>query len=165
MNKIQKFHHSVSETGNIQVRIVDVYEDDEGNVIDKKYSDAYTPENVRDMAGWDDRSKNIVSAIISPNVLALFAEEVQPSLGAGLEEIVSHDRVVYDDGSISVRRIVRILDDGKEISKKYHRYRISPGDNFDSCDVISKAVAAKIQTKEVITKFKDDKNKLKKIEN
>jgi hypothetical protein len=43
MNKIQKIHHSISELGNLQARLITEYQDDNGNVIDKKYSDPYTP--------------------------------------------------------------------------------------------------------------------------
>ena len=39
MNKISKLHHSVTEIGNIQVRIITEYQDDTGKVLDKKYSE------------------------------------------------------------------------------------------------------------------------------
>jgi len=38
MNKNTKFHHSISELGNLQTRIITEYSDDSGKVIDKKYA-------------------------------------------------------------------------------------------------------------------------------
>jgi hypothetical protein len=43
MIKNLKFHHSVTENGKLQVRLITEYKDDAGNVLDKKYGDPYTP--------------------------------------------------------------------------------------------------------------------------
>jgi len=153
MQKVQKFHHSVTENGNIQVRIVTEYLDDEGKLIDGKYGDAMTPADTKDMTGWDDKSKDIVEAITDEKVLADFAVEKQESTGAGLEEIVTYDRTLDDLGRISVRRITRIFDDGKEVSKKYHRSWIMPGQDPSKDDVMSKAVAEKLHTQKVISVY------------
>jgi hypothetical protein len=99
------------------------------------------------MTGWDDRSKDIVTAIST-----VILDNPKPT-GIGLEEIVTTDRVIEEDGKIAVRRITRIFDDGKEVSKKYHRSWIMPGDDPASKDVISKAVAEKIHTASVISAY------------
>jgi hypothetical protein len=153
MNKIQKFHHSVTENGKLQLRIITEYQDDAGNVLDKKYGDPYTPADTKDMTGWDDRSKDIVSAITNPTTLTEFEAECPHTHGVGLEECITHDRVIEEDGKIAVRRITRIFDEGKEVSKEYHRSWIMPGDNPASKDVISKAVAEKIHTASVISAY------------
>jgi len=155
-----KFHHSVTENGNLQVRLVTEYQDDEGNVIDKKYGEPMTPADTADMAGWDDRSKDIVAAIIDLPVQADFGMEKKNKphpheiTEAGIEEAVSYDRVIDEDGKIAVRRITRIFDDGVEVSKKFHRSWIMPGDNPDGKDVISKAITEKIHTAKVISGYK-----------
>ena len=146
--KITKFHHSVTENGKMQVRIITEYQDDEGNVIDKKYGEPMAPADTNKMEGWDDRTKEIVAA------LAPVEPEAVIKTGIGLEECVSYDRVIEDDGKIAVRRITRIFDDGKEVSKKYHRSWIMPGDDVSNADVISKAVAEKLHTKAVNDAFK-----------
>jgi len=154
MKKEMKYHHSITENGNLQLRIVSEYQDDEGKMLDKKYSDSVTPADTKDMTGWDDRSKEIVEAITDKGTLASFATEKKNPIGQGLEEIVTYDRTLDDLGRISVRRITRIFDEGVEVSKKYHRSWIMPGDDTSKADVISKAVADKLHTPEVIAKYK-----------
>ena len=154
MQKQTKFHHSISEEGNLQLRIVTEYQDDEGNLLDQKYSDPYTPADTNNMAGWDDRSKDIVAAITDEKVKADFKTEKQTKTGQGLEQIVTYDRIPDDLARISVRRITRIFDEGEEVSKKYHRSWIMPGDNPDGSDVISKAIAQKLHTPGAVATYK-----------
>lgn len=188
MQKINKIHHSVSENGKLQARLITEYKDDAGNVLDKKYSDAYTPapmptkdietevdgetviikepltqEEIDEqgleivgglnMTGWDQGSKAIVEAITVQKVKDDFEVEKQEPTGIGLEEIITTDRVIEEDGKIAVRQITRIFDDGVEVNKKYHRSWIMPGDDPASKDVISKAVAEKIHTVAVISAY------------
>ena len=152
IEKQQRFHHSITELGNIQVRIVTEYLKD-GKVIDKKYGDPMIPADVNNMEGWDDRSRDIVAAITESKVLADFAVEKQEPIGVGLEEIVKYDRILEEDGKIAVRQITRIFDEGKEVSKKYHRSWIMPGDDPSGNDVMSKAVAEKLHTPEVVKAY------------
>ena len=153
MQKQIFLHHSVTELGNLQLRQVVEYVKD-GKVKDKKYSNPVTPVNPKNMKDWNAKSQDIVAAIITPEVKAEFEAEKQPMTGIGVEEIVTHDRVIDDDGRIAVRRITRILDDGVEVSKKYHRSWIMPGDDPTGNDVISKAVAKKLHTIEIVKKYK-----------
>jgi len=155
MQKQIFLHHSVTELGNLQLRQVVEYVKD-GKVIDKKYSDAVTPADPKNMKDWDKKSQDIVAAIITPEVKAEFEAEKQPMTGIGVEEIVTHDRVIDDDGKIAVRRITRIFDEGVEVSKKYHRSWIMPGDDPAGNDMISKAVAEKLHTPEVIAAYKGE---------
>ncbi len=164
MEKQQRFHHSVTENGNIQVRIVTEYLKD-GEIIDETYGDPMTPANVNNMEGWDDKSKDIVAAITESKVLTDFALERLASgyvasghdtleqYKTGIAELVDYDRVIDDLGRISVRRITRIFDEGKEVLKKYHRSWIMPGDDPSGNDVMSRAVAEKLHTPEVIAAY------------
>ena len=157
MKKQQKYHHSVTENGNIQVRIVTEYLDDNDNVIEKKYGDPFTPADINNMAGWDQTSIDIVGAISSTTALAGFNAEKQIKTGQGVEKVTTYDRVIQEDGSIAVRRITRIFDDGKEVGKKFHRSWINPGDDPEVNDVISKEIAKKLHTKEVKDRYKAKK--------
>ena len=138
--KNTKLHHSVTELGNLQLRQVMEYVKD-GKLIDKKYGDPYTPADIKDMTGWDDRSKDIVAAITDKEVVAAFKAEKQEPIGVGLEEIVTYDRTIEEDSKIAVRRITKIFDEGVEVSKKYHRSWIMPGDDPSNADVMSRTLA------------------------
>lgn len=159
LTKNEKYHYSVTENGNLQLRIVTEYTKD-GKVLDKKYSEPMTPADVSSMEGFDDRSKDIVAAIISPEILAEFETEFWAVNGEldpleTIMEIVTTDRVIGEDDKIAVRRINRIFDEGKEVSKKYHRSWIMPGDDSSANDVISKALAQKLHTPAVIATYKN----------
>ena len=154
LEKREYFHHSVTELGNIQVRIIEEYIKD-GKIIDKKYGDPMTPADVNVMEGWDDRSRDIVAAITDLRIMTDFDAEKQELVENGIEEVVTYDRVVDDLGRISVRRITRIFDEGKEVSKKYHRSWIMPGDDPSGNDVMSRAVAEKLHTPEVVAVYKE----------
>ena len=155
MQKQTKYRHLITENGRLQVRIVTEYQNSEGKLLDKKYSDSYTPADISKMDGFDDVSKDIVTAITDKDVLTDFALEKKESTGTGLEEIVTYDRTLDDLGRISVRRITRIFDEGEEVSKKYHRSWIMPGQDSTGNDVMSKAVAEKLHTPTVIQAYQD----------
>ena len=147
LTKEMSLIHGVSEQGNLQVYyVINILED--GKIIDSQQSIAYTTSDVNDMEGFDQRSKDIVSAIIDQKVKDDFEAEKKVKTGIGIEKIISWDRTIKKDGCISIRRVTRIFNEGKEISKRYHRSWINPGDT-PTGDVMSKAVAKKIHTKEV----------------
>jgi len=153
LTKQIKLKHGVSELGNLQVYpITEVLED--GKVISSTRGNPYTPKDVNNMEDFDQKSKDIVSAITTKETKDTFKLEEQQKTGVGIEKIISYDRIVEDDGKIAVRKITRIFDNGKEISKKYHRSWINPGDNSDNADAISKEVAKKLHTQEVIDAYK-----------
>lgn len=146
------FKHGISEKGNLQTfQIMKVVRDDK--VVTEVISKPYTPADYDNMAEFDQISKDIVDGIMLQKVQDDFkAEQITPK-GTGLEEIVTYDRTIDDLGRISVRRVTRIFDEGKEISKKYHRSWIMPGDDPKDDDVMSKAVADKLHTPEVIAAY------------
>lgn len=157
LTKQQSFHHSVTEDGTIQVRMVTEYLDN-GKFVDKKLGPPMTPADTSNMDGWDQRSKNIVETITDPKVIVDFAIEtdthkVENQTG-GLAQEVSWDRVIDNLGRISIRRIIRIYEDGKVAVKKYHRSWIMPGQDASTADVMSRAIAEKIHTQAVIDAYK-----------
>jgi len=71
-----------------------------------------------------------------------------------LEKQTSYDHSVTESGCIQVRRIIRILEDGKEISRTYHRHVICPGDDVSNEDERTVLLAKAVHTPECIKAYK-----------
>ena len=72
-----------------------------------------------------------------------------------LEKIVSVDLIeVVENGSIQVRTKTSVKEDGVEISGKFHRHVVAPGDDYSAEDAKVKAIAASIHTASVIAAYK-----------
>ena len=71
-----------------------------------------------------------------------------------LEKIVKVDLVeVIENGCVQVRTKTAILEDGKEISGKFHRHVVAPGDDYSQEDDRVKAICAATHTPEVIAAY------------
>lgn len=77
-----------------------------------------------------------------------------------VEKKISFDHSITEQGSINIRKITRIFEDGVEISKAYHRHIVSPGDDVSNEDERTKLIAGVIHTKEIIEKFKTSEEEL-----
>ena len=80
-----------------------------------------------------------------------------------LEKQVAIDKIeVLENGSIQVRQITRIVEDGEELSASYHRWALAPADDLTGQDPKVVAIANAIWTPEVIATFKaqQEANKL-----
>ena len=71
-----------------------------------------------------------------------------------LKKQISYDLNITELGHIQVRRITRIMEDGVEISKTYHRHVLSPGDDLSGQDERVIAVSEVVWTPEVIKEYK-----------
>jgi len=163
LEKQIKLKHGISELGNLQVYpIIEILEEDK--VISSTRGQAYTSKSIKNMEGFDQKSKDIVSVITPKEVKDAFLLENKIRTNNGIEKIITHDRIVEESGCIAVRRITRIFDNGKEIDKKYHRSWINPGDNPDNNDIISKALAMGLHTPKVIADY-NEKNAKREISN
>ena len=82
-----------------------------------------------------------------------------------LEKLISYDQQITEDGQIQVRQITRVLEDGKELSKSYHRHVVTPLDSVENEDDRTKKIASAIYTPEFVTeyeaKIKDKEEKIK----
>ena len=154
MKRQTKLKHGISENGELQVYRVDQIVDDSGKILTEKSYPPYSPADPKNLEGFDAKSIELVAVIEDEKVQTEFAIEKQEPTGVGLEEIVKYDRMVDDLGRIAVRRVTRYFEDSKEIGKKYHRSWIMPGDGLEGVDVLSKALAAKLHTPEVVTAYK-----------
>lgn len=72
-----------------------------------------------------------------------------------LEKITSVDLIeVVENGSVQVRTKTAIKEDGVEISSKFHRYVVAPGDDYSGEDTRVQAICAATHTAGVIAAYK-----------
>ena len=72
-----------------------------------------------------------------------------------LEKIVSVDLIeVVENGCVQVRTKTAIKEDGVEISSKFHRHVVAPGDNYSGEDARVKAICAAMHTADVVAAYK-----------
>ena len=60
---------------------------------------------------------------------------------------------VVENGTIQVRTKTAILEDGVEISSKFHRHVVAPGQDYSAEDAKVQAICAAIHTPEVIAAY------------
>ena len=71
-----------------------------------------------------------------------------------LEKKVVVDLIeTVENGSVQVRTKTAILEDGKEISSKFHRHVVAPGADYSAEDDRVKAICAAVHTPEVIAAY------------
>jgi hypothetical protein len=71
-----------------------------------------------------------------------------------LEKQVAVDRIeVVEDGCVQVRQVTRIIEDGVELSKSYHRWILVPGQNIADQEPRVQAVCNAVWTPEVIAAY------------
>ena len=72
-----------------------------------------------------------------------------------LEKVISVDLIeIVENSCIQVRTKTSILEDGVEISSKFHRYVVAPGDDYSAEDARVKAICAAMHTPQVIAAYK-----------
>ena len=72
-----------------------------------------------------------------------------------LEKIVSVDLIeVIENGCIQVRTKTAIKEDGVEISSKFSRHVVSPGDDYSAEDARVQAICSATHTADVIAAYK-----------
>jgi hypothetical protein len=71
-----------------------------------------------------------------------------------LEKVISVDLIeVVENGTLQVRTKTVIKEDGVEISSKFHRHVVAPGDDFSKEDARVKAICAATHTADVIASY------------
>lgn len=157
MEKRILFKHGVSINGELQVYKTTQYT--EGDKIKHEiYDKPYSPKDVQKMDDFDVKSQQIVEAVyvqeILDEILSGIAYFKEKFLTSGFRELVRYDRMIDDLNRISVRKVILLVENGKIISKKYHRSWIMPGGTFLDKDILSKTLAKKFHTPENIGLFK-----------
>jgi len=71
-----------------------------------------------------------------------------------LEKVISVDLIeVVENGSIQVRTKIAIKEDGVEISSKFHRHVVAPGNDYAGENARVQAICAAVHTDEVIAAY------------
>ena len=71
-----------------------------------------------------------------------------------LEKIVKVDLIeVVENGNVQVRTKTAIVEDGKEISSRFHRHVVVPGQDYSNEDSRVQAICAVTHTPEVIAAY------------
>jgi hypothetical protein len=70
------------------------------------------------------------------------------------KEVVIDQITVLEDGQMQVREVTRIMEDGVELSKSYHRHVVSPGDDLTKEDAKVAEVGTVVHTEKVKDDFK-----------
>jgi hypothetical protein len=71
-----------------------------------------------------------------------------------LEKKVVNDLIeVLENGTLQVRTKTAILEDGVEISSKFHRHVVAPGADYSAEDAKVQAICAAIHTPEVVAAY------------
>ena len=64
-----------------------------------------------------------------------------------LEKVIIVDRIeVVENGTVQVRTKTAIMEDGVEISSKFHRHVVAPGDDYSGEDARVQAICAATHT-------------------
>lgn len=72
-----------------------------------------------------------------------------------LEKVISVDLIeVVENGTLQVRTKTAIKEDGVEISNKFHRHVVVPGDDYSAEDARVKIICATVHTDKVIAAYK-----------
>jgi hypothetical protein len=72
-----------------------------------------------------------------------------------LEKIEIVDRIeVIENGCVQVRTKTAIKEDGVEISSKFHRHVVAPGDDYSAEDARVQAICAAMHTADVVAAYK-----------
>jgi hypothetical protein len=61
---------------------------------------------------------------------------------------------VTENGNVQVRTKTAILEDGKEISSKFHRHVVAPGADYSAEDAKVQAICKATHTPDVISAYK-----------
>jgi hypothetical protein len=68
------------------------------------------------------------------------------------EQVIDKIEVI-ENGTLQVRQVTRIMEDGKELSSSYHRWSYAPGSDISEQPANVQAIAAAAWTPEVIAAF------------
>ena len=68
------------------------------------------------------------------------------------EQVIDKIEIV-DNGVVQIRQATKIMEDGNELSKSYHRWSIAPGQDYSNQPENVKAICAVAHTPAVIAAY------------
>ena len=69
------------------------------------------------------------------------------------KEITVDKIEIVENGTVQVRQAIRIMEDGNELSKSFHRWIIAPGQDYSDQEDNVKAICEITHTPEVIAAY------------
>ena len=69
------------------------------------------------------------------------------------KEILIDKIEIVENGTVQVRQVTKIMEDGNELSKSYHRWSIAPGQDYSGQPDNVKAICAAAHTPAVIAAY------------
>jgi hypothetical protein len=69
------------------------------------------------------------------------------------KEVVIDKIEVLESGTVQIRQVTKIIEDGAELSRSFHRWALSPGQNIADQDARVQAICNAVWTPEVIAAF------------
>lgn len=71
-----------------------------------------------------------------------------------IEKNISVDLIeVVESGFVQVRTATKIIEDGKEIGRTFHRHIVAPGDDYSAEDAKVQSICAAMHTPEVVAAY------------
>lgn len=71
-----------------------------------------------------------------------------------IEKTSTIDRIeVVENGCVQVRTAIKIIEDGKEINRTFHRHVIAPGDDYSNEDDRVQSICAATHTNDVVATY------------
>lgn len=71
-----------------------------------------------------------------------------------LSKEINIDKIeIVENGTVQVRQVTRIIEDGNELSKSYHRWTIAPGQDYSGQPDNVKAICQAAHTPAVIAAY------------
>lgn len=81
-----------------------------------------------------------------------------------IEKQISIDRIeVLENNIVQVRQAIRLIENGVELSKTYHRWMITPGQDYSDQDVRVKAICTAVHTDQAIAQWQEQISKAKNV--
>lgn len=78
-----------------------------------------------------------------------------------IDKQVSIDKIeVLENGGVLIRQVTKIVEQGEEISRSYHRSSLAPGQSLVGQDARVQAVCNAVWTPEVIAAYQDSRLEL-----
>lgn len=79
-----------------------------------------------------------------------------------LSKEINIDKIeIVENGTVQVRQVTRIIEDGNELSKSYHRWTIAPGQDYSDQPDNVKAICQAAHTPAVIAAYEAQQEALR----
>jgi len=71
------------------------------------------------------------------------------------QTVIDKIEIVGQFNHVQVREAIQVLEDGNVISQSYHRYIVSPTDDYSSRDAKVQAVCSAVFTADIVQAYQD----------